>query len=111
MTDRAGEAIEPDDDQGIAAADVAEEAGEHWAGAIGAGGVFLEDAGAARGAQLIDLRVGALFFGGRPGRSRSGGRGRGISCFWVAWRRLCASVGAFLQTHKAFINGRLQRLP
>ena len=39
---------------------------EHRPGAIGAGGVLLVHGGAAGGAQLVELRIGALFFGGHP---------------------------------------------
>src|SRR3954451_1371926 len=41
MADRAGEPVEADDDEGLAGGDVAQQAGQHWARAIGAGGVFL----------------------------------------------------------------------
>ena len=40
VADRAGEAIEPDDDQGLAGADLAQQAPQHWPGAIGAGGLL-----------------------------------------------------------------------
>ena len=111
MTDRAGEAIEPDDDQGIAAADVAEEAGEHWAGAIGAGGVLLEDFVASGGAQFVALGVRTLIIGGDPGiadePAGEGGGGR-----YCHDDRACSGVrGGNLQFHKGFGNGRLQRWP
>jgi hypothetical protein len=51
VADRAGEAIEPDHDQGFAVADLAEQARQHGSAAIGAGGMFFEECGAAGGAQ------------------------------------------------------------
>ena len=66
VADRAGEAVEPDHDQGFAGADLAQQARQHRPGAIGAGGVLLEDRVAAGGAQLVELRIGALFLGGDP---------------------------------------------
>ena len=70
MADRARQAVEPHDDEGVALADVAEQAGEHRAGAIGAGGVFLEDFVASGGVQFVALGVRTLIIGGRPGHSR-----------------------------------------
>jgi len=66
VADRAGEAVETDDNQGLAGADVAQEAGEHRTGAIGTRGVLLEDRVAAGGAEIVALRIGALFVGGDP---------------------------------------------
>ena len=67
MADRARQAVEANDDQGVTAADVAKQAGEHRAGAIGAGGVFLEDVVAAGGAQFVALGGRTLIIGGDPG--------------------------------------------
>ena len=61
VADRAGEAVEPDHDQGVAGLDGAQQAGQDRAAAVGAGGVFLEDVGAAGRLQLIELRIRALF--------------------------------------------------
>jgi hypothetical protein len=66
VADRAGEAVEPDHDQRLAGTEVAQQAREHRPGAIGAGGVFLVHSGAPGCAQLVELRIGALFFGGHP---------------------------------------------
>jgi hypothetical protein len=76
VADRAGEAIEADHDQGLAGADVAQQAGQHRAGAIGAGGVLLEDGGAAGGAEFVALRIGALFLRGDPGVADQAAWGR-----------------------------------
>jgi hypothetical protein len=95
MADRAGKPVEPDDDQRVAGGDIAQQARQHRARAVGAGGVFLVYGGAAGGAQFVGLRIGALFLGRDAGvadqcRSyfptsvsplmlqwTSGGRGRG----------------------------------
>ena len=75
VADRAGEAIEADDNQGLAGTDITQEAGEHGAGAIGTGGVLLEDGVAAGGVELVALRDRCLVLRWRRGRSRSGGLG------------------------------------
>ena len=64
VADRAGEPVEPDHDQRLAGADVAQQAREHWPRAISAGGVFLVQGGAAGGAKVVELRIGTLLFGG-----------------------------------------------
>ncbi len=66
MADRSGEAIKPDHDQGFAWADLVQQASQHWPAAVCAGGVLLEHRGAAGRAQLVELRIGALFFGRDP---------------------------------------------
>ena len=66
VADRAGEAIEADDNQGLAGTDITQEAGEHGAGAIGTGGVLLAYRVAAGSAPLVELGIGALFLGGDP---------------------------------------------
>jgi hypothetical protein len=59
--------VELDHDQGLAGADLAEQARQRRPGAIGAGGrVFLAYRVAVGGAQLVGLRIGALFFGRDP---------------------------------------------
>ena len=63
VADRAGKAIEPDHDESLARPDFAQQAGEHRAAAIGAGGVLLEDRVATGRLQLVALRVGALLVG------------------------------------------------
>ena len=66
MADRAGQAIKPDHDQGFAGADLVQQARQHRPAAVCAGGVLLEHGGAARSAQLIELRIGALFLSRDP---------------------------------------------
>jgi hypothetical protein len=66
VADRAGEAVESDHDQRLAGVDVAQQAREHVPRAISAGGVFLVYGGAAGGAKVVELRIGALLFGGYP---------------------------------------------
>ena len=66
MADRAGQAIEPDHEQGFAWADLVQQARQHWPAAVCAGGVLLEHRGAAGRAQLVELRIGALFLGRDP---------------------------------------------
>ena len=63
VTDRPGEAIQSDHDEGLAGSDLAQQARQHRAGAISAGGVLLADRVTAGGAQLVELRIGALFLG------------------------------------------------
>ena len=67
VADRAGEAIEADDGEGFAGADFAEQAGKDRAGSIGARGMLFEHGLAAGGAEFVELRVGALLFGGDAG--------------------------------------------
>ena len=62
--DRAGEAIQPNHNQGLAAADVAQQACQHRPAAVSAGCVLFEDRRAASCAQFVELRIGALVFGG-----------------------------------------------
>jgi hypothetical protein len=66
MVDRAGQAIEPDHDQGFAWADLVQQARQHRPAAVCAGGVLLEHRGADGRALLVELRVGALFLGRNP---------------------------------------------
>jgi hypothetical protein len=54
-------APKPDHHQGFAGADVAQQAGEYGAAAIGAGGLLFQDGGAAGGTQFVELRIRALF--------------------------------------------------
>ncbi len=96
VADRAGEAIEPDHDQGFAGADVAQQARQHGPAAIGAGGVLFEDRGAAGGAQFVELRIGALFVGGDPRVADQAACGGGFSGVSAAWRGSTASfVGRY----------------
>jgi hypothetical protein len=71
---RAGQPIELDDDQRLAAADAAEQGGQHGAAAVGAGGGFLEDLGAAGLAQLIHLALHRLPAGADAGIPDQAGR-------------------------------------
>ena len=63
MADRAGEAVEADDDQNIAGSDFAHQSGELRPSARSARPVFLVNCRAARRAQLIGLRVRGLILG------------------------------------------------
>src|SRR5208282_1859489 len=63
MTDRAGEAVEADDDENIAGSDLAHQSGELWPSARGARPVFPVNCRAAGRAQLIGLRVRGLVLG------------------------------------------------
>lgn len=60
------ETVEVHDDQGVAGPDVTQQPGQHGPAAVGAGGVLFQDGGAARGAQLVALWVGALLLGRDP---------------------------------------------
>ena len=64
VADRAGEPVEPDDDQSFAGSDLAKQTRQYGPGSIGARRVFLEHRLAARGAEFIELRIGALLLGG-----------------------------------------------
>jgi hypothetical protein len=66
MADRAGEAIKPDHYQGFAWADLVQQARQHRPAPVCAGGMLLKRGGAAGGAQLVELRIGALFLGRNP---------------------------------------------
>ncbi len=95
MAHRAGEAVEPHDHQGIAGPDVAEQAGEHGPAAIGARGLFDEDRVAARGAERVALRIGALLLGGDAGIADEAVSRRHGDFFTMkdsAWKRPFASV-------------------
>ncbi len=63
MADRAGEAVETDDDENIAGSDLTHQSGELWPSARGARPVFSVNCRAARRAQLIGLRVRGLVLG------------------------------------------------
>ena len=97
VADRAGQTIEPDHDQGFAGADLAQQARQHGPAAIGAGGMLLEDRGAAGRAQLVELRIGALFLGGDP-----------CVADQTAWRRrffgLLAASSRAASSEAAFYN-------
>ena len=58
------EAIQPDHDESLASTDIVQEPREHRPIAVGTGGMLLEHDDAACGAQLIELGIGALVFGG-----------------------------------------------
>ncbi len=61
MTDRTGKPIKPDDDQGFARPDFAQEPGQYGPAAVGAGRAFLHDDVAAGRQEFVKLRIGALF--------------------------------------------------
>jgi hypothetical protein len=63
VADGSGQTVEPHHDQGLGGTDLAQQARQHRSGAIGAGGVLLAHRVAACGAQLVELRIGALFLG------------------------------------------------
>lgn len=60
VADRTSEAAEPYHDQRFTGGDVAQQARQHRA-AVGAGGVLLQNCGAACSAEFVTLRVGSLF--------------------------------------------------
>ena len=86
MADRTGKAVKPDHDQGFAGGDVAQQARQHGPAAIGAGGVLLEDCGAAGGAQFVAAADRCPVPRWRPAHSRSGGLRRRFSGVSAAWR-------------------------
>ena len=63
VADQTSEAVEPYHDQRFTGGDVAQQARQHRAAAVGAGGVLLQDCGAACSAEFVALRVGSLFIG------------------------------------------------
>jgi hypothetical protein len=76
-----------------------QQAHQHRPAAIGAGGVFFENRGAAGGAQLVQLRIGALFLGGDPRIANQPADDGGVSGFsrvtsmWPPrWTPLCNSI-------------------
>ena len=111
VADRAGEAIEPDHDQGFAGADLAQQARQHRPAAVGAGGVLFEDHVAAGGAEFVALRVGALFFGGDPRVADQAAGGGCFAWFSVAFLRIGSCFGPFYRSTRSFVNGRLNRWP
>ena len=66
VADRAGEAVEADDDEDIAGPDLAHQSGELWPSPRRARAVLLVNCRAASCAQLIGLGVGGLILGGDP---------------------------------------------
>ena len=110
MADRAGEAIEPDHDEGLAGADLAQQARQHGAAAIGAGGVLLEDRVATGGVQFVALRIGTLLLGGDPRiADQTAWRGGLPSC--CLYDEVGPPGAAFLQINKVFANVPLQGCP
>ena len=63
VADRAGEAVEPDDDEGFAGTNVAQQLRQHRTGTVCAGGVFLAHRLATGRPEFVELRIGALFLG------------------------------------------------
>ena len=111
MADRAGEAIEPDHDQGFAGADLVQQARQHRPAAVCAGGVLLEHRGAAGRAQFVELRIGALFLGRDPRIANQTAWRGGFRQFCRHELREPSERGALLQINKTFVNGRLQKWP
>src|SRR5271165_4064273 len=66
VADRAGEAVEADDDEDIAGPDLAHQSGELWPSPRRARAVLLVDCRAARRAQFVGLGVGGLILGRDP---------------------------------------------
>ena len=66
VADGAREAVEPDDHQGFARTDVAQQPCQHGPAAVGAGSVLLQDGVAAGCAQFVALWVRTLLLGGNP---------------------------------------------
>ena len=64
MADRPREPVESDYDQRFTGADLAQQACQDRPGSIGARRVFLHYRFAARGAKLVELRIGALLLRG-----------------------------------------------
>ena len=110
VADRAGEAIEPDHDEGLPGADLAQQTRQHGTAAIGAGGVLLEDRVATGGAQFVALRIGTLLLGGDPRIAD-----QTAWCGGFARCRVRDEIGppgpAFLQINKVPVNARLHRWP
>ena len=77
MADGTGQAVEPDHDQGVAAADFAEDPSKHRPVAVCPGRVLLVDGAASGGAELVALGIGALLIGGDPGVADQAGGGSG----------------------------------
>ena len=110
VADRAGEAIEPDHDEGLAGADLAQQARQHGAAAIGAGGVLLEDRVATGGAQFVALRIGTLLLGGDPRiADQTAWCGGFASC--CPYDEVGPPGTAFLQINKVSANVRLEGCP
>jgi hypothetical protein len=110
MADRAGEAVEPNHDQDLAGADLAQQARQHRPGAIGTGGVLFVHRVAAGGAQFVELRVGALFLGG-PLCSRAGGLSRRLSRSLRATAHLDGPVHQLIQLDISHTNDVAGCLP
>ena len=82
MADRARESVEADDDEHVAAADLANQLRQHRPRARRAGSVLLMDDPAAGGAQLVDLSVGGLVLGGDAGVADQAADGAGRRRGW-----------------------------
>ena len=63
VADRAGEAVEPDHDQGFTGTDLAEEPRQNGARSISPGRVLFKHSFAASGAEFVELGIGALLLG------------------------------------------------
>jgi hypothetical protein len=108
VADRAAEAIEPDDDQGLARADLAQQARQNRPGTIRAGGMRGVAAG---GAQLVELRIGAPFFGRDPCLADQTAHGCGSPAV-CAHSALTPRPGdPLMQLDTTHTNGRLRGWP
>jgi hypothetical protein len=81
VADRTRETVEPYHYQRFAGGDVTQQARQHRAAAVAAGGVLLQDCGAACSAEFVALRVGFPVHWLRPARSRSNGLPRQFLSF------------------------------
>ena len=70
--------------------------------------MLLQDRHAAGRAQLVELRVGALFLSRDPGVADEASGGARV---WPAWGHVLLASTPFLQIDKAPVNDRLQRWP
>ena len=68
--------------------------------------MLLEHGSAAGGAQLVGLRIGELVFGGDPGIADQAASG-GLPGCRRHGRTIRRDFGAFVQTQKLYVNGRL----
>src|SRR5208283_3218451 len=96
VADRAREAVQPDHDQGLAWANVAQKASQHRSFAVGAGGVLFQDRVTACRAELVELGIRALLLGGDPRIADQAARGGGFPGFWRHQVRPCVSSGVAL---------------
>lgn len=82
VADGPRQAIEADDDQDVASADLSQQPGEGRAGARGTRSVFDDEIAASGCTKLLGLGVGLLFFGGDTGIAhQTAAGGLAAACF------------------------------